>query len=429
MKRKWLFRGAAALVSIGLAAWGSVKLSHMASAGMAASKPGVPVTGVKHGKVVITVAARGELQGGNSEMLAGPMTGGADMAITFLRAPGELVNAGDVVVQFDTTDQEFNLKEAEADLAEAEQQVAQAQADSAAKEEETRFALEQARANVKLAELEVRRNPLLAAIVAKQNDLALEGANDQLRQLQQDFANRKATSAAAIAIQEAARNKARVKAETARRNIEAMTLRAKSGGYVNVQPNTIGNFLWGLQLPVFQVGDAVRAGVPVAQIPDLKNWEVSARIGELDRGHLAPGQKVDIEVVAVPGKAYAGKIKDMGGTMGPPWDRHFQCKISLDNPSPELRPGMSAKIVITTGVVDDALWVPSQALFEIDGRTFVYLRTPSGFVPQDVKLVRRSDSQVVLTGVSEGQLVALASPDEEEKTGAGSSNPLKAISR
>ena len=33
-------------------------------------------------------------------------------------------------------------------------------------------------------------------------------------------------------------------------------------------------------------------------------------------------------------------------------------------------------------------------------------------MPHDVKLVRRSESQVVLTGINEGQVVALANPDQ-----------------
>ena len=190
------------------------------------------------------------------------MTGGGDMAITYLREPGELVKPGDIVVKFDTTEQEFKLKEAEADLAEAGQQLIQAQADNQAKEEETRYALVSAKADVTVAALEVRRNPLLADIVARENTLALEAAKDHLRQLEHDLANHQATSAAAIAIQEAARNKAKVKAETARQNIENMVLKAKSSGYVNVQQNSNGNFMyWGMQLPVLQVGDTVNAGM------------------------------------------------------------------------------------------------------------------------------------------------------------------------
>ena len=431
----------AILVPLGLLAWiGAPRIRALSASlstslssslsGPAAVASTMPSTRVKRGDVTITVTGRGELQGGNSEMLNAPMVGGSDMAITYLRTPGEMVKAGDVVVEFDTTEQEFKLKEAEADLAEAEQQVAQAESDGQAKEEEDRYALLQAKTQERLAELDVRRNPLLAAIVARQNTLALEAARDKRLQLDRDIASRQASSLAGVAIQEAARNKAKVAADTARRNIESMTLKAHTAGYVNIQQNTFQNFMfWGMQLPMFQTGDTVRSGMAVAQIPDLKNWEVTARIGELDRGHLAAGEKVDLSVIALAGKSFIGRVKEMSGTSGPPWDRHFDCKITLLGASPELRPGMSAGIVITTGIVRNALWVPSQALFESDGRTFVYSQEPAGFVPRDVKLVERSESQVVLNGVREGQIVALANPDQMLKTRSQGSAATQALQR
>jgi len=58
------------------------------------------------------------LQGGNSKMLTAPMVGGSGLVLTSLRRQGELVKAGDVVAEFDTTEQNFKLREAEADLAE-----------------------------------------------------------------------------------------------------------------------------------------------------------------------------------------------------------------------------------------------------------------------------------------------------------------------
>jgi len=69
----------------------------------------LPSTKVKKGRVTITWCGARELIGGNSEMLTAPMTGGGDMAITQLREPGEVIKEGDVVVQFDTTQQEFNF--------------------------------------------------------------------------------------------------------------------------------------------------------------------------------------------------------------------------------------------------------------------------------------------------------------------------------
>jgi multidrug efflux pump subunit AcrA (membrane-fusion protein) len=350
--------------------------------------------------------------------------------VTFLRESGELVHEGDVVVKFDTTEQEFKLREAQADLAEAEQQLAQAQAESEAKEEEARYDLVKARSELKVAELEARRNELLSRIAARQNDLAVSAARDKVKQLEKDYDDRIAAARAGIAMQEAARSKALVAAETARRNIEMMTLKAKTSGYVAREQNTQGNFNWGSYLPAIQVGDSIRAGMGVAQIPDLRNWEVTARIGELDRGHLAIGQKTELVVVALPRRTFSGTVKTIGGTTGPPWDRRFECKIGVDNPGSELRPGMSVRMVITMQVMKSVLWLPAQALFESDGRKFVYVQNGSSFTPRDIKLVRRSESRVVVEGLKEGELVALASPEQMRNKGvAGKGSALQAIQR
>jgi HlyD family secretion protein len=319
-----------------------------------------------------------------------------------------------VVLELDTTEQAYKQKEAEADLAEAEQQVIKAKADGDAQQEENNYSLVKAKADVRQAELDCRKNRMLSAIAAKQNDLALQSANDRLAQLEQDQANFQATGQAGIAIQEAARKKAEVQAATARKNIDAMTIRAHRAGYVAIRQNP--NINWGyrgMTLPPFRVGDRVSPGMVVAEIPDLKNWEMGANIGELDRGHLTTGEKVEIAIVALPFQKFHGRVKDMGGTTGPPWDRHFECKIALDDPSPEMRPGMNANVVISTEVLLNTLWVPGQAVFESDGRTFVYVKSGSGFAATDVKLVRRSESRAAITGVAEGQVVALANPDQQ----------------
>jgi HlyD family secretion protein len=412
MKLKKIIGPAIGAASLALAAWGGVRLYRVTTATTEAT---VPTTAVKRGDVTFAVYARGEFQGGNSIMLTAPMAGGNDMTITFLRAPGELVKGGDTVVQFDTTDQVDKLKEAEADLAEAEQKVIQAQAQMQSKEEEDNYLLIKARSDLKQAELEARKNPVMSGIQAKQNDLAVEGARATLDQLTRDLANRKATSAAGVEIQNAAVAKAKVQMETAKTNIEMMTVHAPRDGYVSIQSNMNGNFFEGAILPMLQVGDKIRAGMAVAQIPDMRNWEATARIAEADRGHLALHQPVAITAVALPEHPYHGTISDLGGTAGPMWERRFECKISVDDPTPELRPGMTANIVITAETLKKSLWLPAQALFESDGRTFVYARTPEGgFATQDVKLVRRSESQVVITGVNEGQVVALARPDQKK---------------
>jgi multidrug efflux pump subunit AcrA (membrane-fusion protein) len=381
-----------------------------------------PTASVIRGDVTLDVSARGELRGGNPELLFAPATGGLDMHLTTLKTTGEPVKNGEVVAEFDTTEQEYKLKEAEADLAEAEAHLAQAKAQNQAQDEEDRYALLKAENDVKIAELDVRKNPLLPALTAKENTLTLEAADDHLTQLQHNLANRKATNEAAIAIQEAARGKSESQAKTARQNIEAMTLKAHRDGYVSVHQNNSGNMnFFGMILPLLQVGDTVRPGMAVAEIPDLTSWEIRANIGELDSGHIAVGQKAVTSIVALPGHPFAGHVKEVGGTTGNPWNRHFECKITIDQPVPELRPGMSANIVITTDEMKGVLSLPAQALFDRDGRSFVYVKNGAGFTAKDVTLVRRNEMRVVVTGIDQGQLVALANPTElaRKKASAG----------
>jgi HlyD family secretion protein len=398
----------------------------------AASSPvDVPTTKVARGDVSMSIFARGEVRGGNSQMLTAPMTGGTELHLRTLVENGSPVRAGEVVAQFDTTDQEFALKEAQSDLAEAEQHIKQATAQLAADTEEDRYALEKAQSDLELAELEARKNPILPLITAKQNDLAVTVARDKLSQLAQDRENKKNTDEAGIQMQEAAQGKAEAKILTAQKNIQAMTLRAERPGYVSIKQNTATNFFFtGMELPIFQVGDSARPGMAIAEIPDLTHWEVAANVGELDRGHLSVGDKVSVQVIALPNSRFRGHVTDIGSTSGTPWDRRFECKAGLDDQSPELRPGMSARVEITTETIRNAVWLPAQALFESDGKMFVYLRSGKTFARRDVTLIRRNETRVVLSGLREGQEVALANPaDVKPAKARTAASPLETVSK
>ena len=411
----------------GLAVWYGFRVYRNLQGG---SKAEIPVVKVARGDISLSVFAKGNVRGGNSEQLTAPMTGSATLHLTYLRKNGEPIHAGDIVAQFDTTEQDYALREANSDLAEAEQHVAQATAQQFADQEDDRYALSKAQTDVKLAALEVRKNPIVAAITAKQNDLALAVARDRLAQLQKNMANKQATDQAGIAMQQAARRKAQTQALTAKQNIDALTLRAHHSGYVSLKQNTSLNFAFeGMSLPIFQVGDEVRPGMAVAEIPDLTSWEVGANIGELDRGHLATGDKVAVTAIAVPNRVFNGHVSDIGGTSGPPWNRRFECKIALGGIITELRPGMSAQIEITTDTLHNVLWLPAQALFESDNKNFVYVRSGASFVRRDVTLVRRNETRVVITGLHEGDEVALANPTEAAapKKSETSKGPLGAL--
>ena len=181
----------------------------------------IPTAKVMRGDVTLDVTARGELRGGNPEVLTAPSTGGLDLHLTSLKTPGDQVAKSEVVAQFDTTEQTYKLKKRQKAIWRRRKRISPRPAlQNEAQDEEDRYALRKAESDVRTAELDVRRNPLLPALLARENTLALDAAKDHLTQLQHNLANRKATNEAAIGIQEAARGKAESQAKTARENIE-----------------------------------------------------------------------------------------------------------------------------------------------------------------------------------------------------------------
>jgi hypothetical protein len=48
-------------------------------------------------------------------------------------------------------------------------------------------------------------------------------------------------------------------------------------------------------------------------------------------------------------------------------------------------------------------------------------------MPQDVTLVRRSESQAVVTGINEGAVVAMSNPDQQNKSSSQSQGALQAL--
>ena len=165
-------------------AWYGVRLYRVITATVDAV---IPVAKVQRGDVSLAVTARGEIRGGNPDVLTAPLTGGTDLHITTLKKAGEPVKEGEVVVEFDTTEQDYKLKEAEADLAEADSTSCRPRASAKRRRKKTVTRSSRRSADIQLAELDVRKNPLLAAITARQNTLALEAAQDHLAQLEHNL--------------------------------------------------------------------------------------------------------------------------------------------------------------------------------------------------------------------------------------------------
>src|SRR6476659_7578182 len=156
---------------------------------------------------------------------------------------------GEVVMEFDPSDQQYALEQAKSELAEAEQEIVKMRADAEVQRAQDAVALLTARYDVRKAELDASGNEFLGAIDAQKNVLSLEEARRRFAQLQDDLKSRAATNQASLTVVQEKRTKAQLAMQRAQQVIESLVLRAPLDGVVSLKENrdaSGGMFFFGM---------------------------------------------------------------------------------------------------------------------------------------------------------------------------------------
>jgi HlyD family secretion protein len=416
-------------------AWGVVLVVFVVVAGVLATtsrtvKTGddeVPLARVQHGDMDLRVYATGELRANHTMVLTAPPVGGGALQITRLLHTGASVKKGDVVFEFDPSEQRFKLEQSRSELLQAEQEIAKAMADAAVQAAEDKVALLKARFDVRRAELEVQKNELVSVIDAKKNQLALEQAKGALAKLQQDIESHTDSGRATVLLAQEKRNKAKLTMDQAQQNIEKMQVAAPMDGLVSIERNagSMGEMTFpGMSIPDYRAGDQVRPGSAIAQVIDAGQMDLASKIGEQDRGNVMVGQPAEVEFDALAGQTFRGTVKTVGGMSTRQfWESNaggkFDISIQFSDKDPRLRPGLTAQIVVLGEKKKGVLYVPRQALFMKDGKRIVYLKSGKGFEQREVKIQFENESRAAVEGLSVDEKVALLDPTAPKKAGSG----------
>ena len=382
------------------------------------AKRGVPTIRVARGNLDLKIYTTGELRAGKTAMLVAPSVG-TSLHLIFLAKTGTRVKSGDLVADFDPSDQEHNLEMASSDLKEAEQSIAKAKAGASVQDSQDKVDLLKAEFDVRRAEMDVSKKDLVSAIDAQKNLLALDEAHRHLSQLQEDIPSHAASNQADIAVAEEKLAKARLSMELAQKNIQNMHLRAPMDGLVTVHENQPNFYFPGMRLSEYREGDEVQPGGFVAQVLDAGQMELQGKVAEIDRANLSPGEPAEIEIYALPYQKISGKVKDVAGAalqstfFSNSGTSRFGVVIALDHPDPQLRPGLTGVVTISAGEMKNVLYLPPQAIFAKNGNPVAYVRKGGDFVPQKIKIVRRSETRIAVEGLAEGTEVALVNPEQE----------------
>jgi len=268
---------------------------------------------VRQGDVIIRAYTRGELRAVRSVTLTAPNLFGT-VQVTRLAPMGSLAKEKDLIAEFDDSERRAALEEDLLEVEQIDEQIKKAKADLAIRDNQDQVSLLQAQYNVRRAELEVKRNELISAIDARKNVLTLEESRRRLKQLESDIQSRKQQGLASLAVLQENRNKSLIDVQREKIRIAQAKLLSPMTGLVAIKQNRGGFMIFGQQVPDIREGDTVQPGMPVADVLDLSELEVVAKVGELDRANLHEGQDVSLSLDAVPEKRFQGKIKGMSGT-------------------------------------------------------------------------------------------------------------------
>jgi len=424
MKRSlqwWLWIGGSALLLGGGIAYGVRLLRPTAKA--------VPTTRVQRGTLELDINTPGELHTPHSAMLVAPSVNGTLQIVHLVKA-GTQVKAGDVIAEFDPSEQEYNLEQSRSQLAEADQQIIKAKADAAVKAAEDKVTLLKSKFDVRRAELEVSRNELVSEIDAKKNLLNLEEAKRRVAQLEQDINSRAESNTASIALLEEKRQTALLGMKQARQSIDNMQVKSPIDGLVSIKENMdTGMMFYGMTLPEYREGDLVYPGRFLAEVLDVNQMEVVAKVYESDRSNLNVGQTAEVRLDGKPRDVMPAKVRAIAATasrntFGPNAIGRFEVSFAFQSRASDFRPGTSAQILVRGNQLKDQLYLPNQCLFEKDGKQVVYVKHGASFEAQEAKIKFRTETRIAVENLPEGTEVALVNPEEalkkQEKT-AGSS--------
>ncbi len=226
---------------------------------------------------------------------------------------------------------------------------------------------------------------------------------DQLARLESGAPSAKAAAAAAF---EAARDRLRLlgvpaddlaRLEAAEHPTETVPIRSPHAGTVLAREVTQGQY--------------VKTGSPLFEVARLDPLWVQLDAYEQDLARLEVGQRVRLEVEALPGEPFEGRVSFVDPTLDP-IRRTARVRVEVANPDGRLRPGFFVEAVVETPVptADAPLVIPTSAALYTGQRSVVYVEQETArglaYTPRTVRLgPRLGDVYPVLAGLEAGEMV------------------------
>ncbi len=165
-------------------------------------------------------------------------------------------------------------------------------------------------------------------------------------------------------------------------------------------------------------GKRVFPGMPVGVLPVKGKVRARLYVTESEAIGLAEAQAVRFRLDSAPEQSFTASVISVSA-VATPLDREnpqkfFTVEADIDNIAAELmRVGSQLRAEIITGALEDAIVVPSQAVYGDDNASWVYVAAGGEPEKRTITLGQRgADLVEIAGGLEPGERIALISPDE-----------------
>lgn len=269
---------------------------------------------------------------------------GGELTLVKLAENGSPVHAGEVLAGFDNTAQLKAAREAQAKYDDLSHQVEQKRAEHASNVEKRLSELQGALADLKKAEIDLRKGPILSEIDQQKDIIKVADAKAHAASLERSSKARDTLELAEIRVLELQRDRQNVAVDRARANADRLSLRAPIDGMVALQNvwrnNSLGHA---------EEGDQLWAGSPLMQLFNPSTMQVVVSVGEPDGAVLKAGTKAAVHLDAFPNLILPAHFDSASpvatAAMGNPL-KTFDARFVLERTDPRLMPDLSAAVEI-----------------------------------------------------------------------------------
>ena len=319
----------------------------------------------------------------------------AKVGATALSVPvseGDYVNAGSVILSLDKTDLQNSYRQAQASYN---------QALTNFNREKTLY---ESASNVKLATQSYNDAKNSYDRVKQLYDMGgasqveLDSAYTGLVNAEENLKTAESTSSAALDAASAALSSASIAVDIASNSLRNATITAPISGYISVCN--------------VSEGQLVSPGIEIFKIANTKMVDAEINVTETVIPYMEVGGEATVTVTS----AKLENIKGIITGVNPVKDQMtglYNIKISIDNPSGELKSGMVCDVELVLSKHSDIIKIPSEALINSGDDYFVYIAKDDKKAEKVKVTIGISDENYteIVSGISNGDRVIVSGKD------------------